>query len=99
MIDNVEKNIVLIKNIPSNMIEEAIFILKENASEKMSEVQTEIAKSEAELILQNYIDGEIIKSLKDKTKEMKKNNKMKKIFTINISIITILIILVIKIYS
>ena len=82
MISNVDKNVICIKNIPSNMIEEAIFILKENTSDRMNEIQIELAKSESELILQNYIDEEVIKSLKDKTNEDKKSKKMEKIFTI-----------------
>ena len=82
MISNVDKNVILIKNIPSNMIEEAIFILKENTSDRMNEIQIELAKSESELILQNYIDEEVIKSLKDKTNEDKKSKKIEKIFII-----------------
>lgn len=96
MISNVDKNVILIKNIPSNMIEEAIFILKENASEKMSEVQMELAKSESELILQKYIDEEVVKSLKDKTIEEKKNKKVKKFLFFSICIIVSLLIVAIK---
>ena len=92
MISNVDKNVILIKNIPSNMIEEAIFILKENTSDRMNEIQIELAKSESELILQNYIDEEVIKSLKDKTNEDKKSKKMEKIFTICLVIAIFLII-------
>lgn len=92
MISNVDKNVILIKNIPSNMIEEAIFILKENTSDRMNEIQIELAKSESELILQNYIDEEVIKSLKDKTNEDKKSKKMKKIFIICLVIAIFLII-------
>lgn len=96
MISNVDKNVILIKNIPSNMIEEAIFILKENTSERMSEVQIELAKSESELILQNYIDEEVIKSLKDKTMEEKKNKKVKKFLFFSICIMFLLLIAVIR---
>lgn len=92
MISNVDKNVILIKNIPSNMIEEAIFILKENTSDRMNEIQIELAKSESELILQNYIDEEVIKSLKDKTNEDKKSKKMKKIFIICLVIVIFLLI-------
>ena len=92
MISNVDKNVILIKNIPSNMIEEAIFILKENTSDRMNEIQIELAKSESELILQNYIDEEVIKSLKDKTNEDKKSKKMEKIFIICLVIAIFLII-------
>lgn len=96
MISNVDKNIILIKNIPSNIIEEAIFILKENTSEKMNEVQIELAKSESELILQNYIDEEVIKSLKDKTKDEKKSKRIKKFLFFSIFVIVLLIIVIIK---
>lgn len=92
MISNVDKNVILIKNIPSNMIEEAIFILKENTSDRMNEIQIELAKSESELILQNYIDEEVIKSLKDKTNEDKKSKKMEKVFIICLVIAIFLII-------
>ena len=96
MISNVDKNVILIKNIPSNMIEEAIFILKENTSERMSEVKIELSKSESELILQNYIDEEVIKSLKDKTMEEKKNKKVKKFLFFSICIMFLLLIAVIR---
>lgn len=79
MISNVDKNIIMIKDIPSNMIEEAIFILKENVSDKMIDAKIELAKSESELFLQNYIDEEISDSLQKKFEEDKKiQNKNKK---------------------
>ena len=96
MISNVDKNVVRIKNIPSNMIEEAIFILKENASDKMNEVQIEVAKSESELILQKYIDEEVIKTLKDKADYEKKNRNRRVILVINICLICFLIIRILK---
>ena len=96
MISNIDKNVIFIKNIPSNMIEEAIFILKENTSDKMNEIQIELAKSESELILQNYIDEEVIKTLKDKTDNDKKNRKRRVIFAINICLIFFLIISILK---
>lgn len=96
MISNVDKNVICIKNIPSNMIEEAIFILKENASDKMSEIQIELAKSESELILQSYIDEEVIKSLKDKTVEEHKNKKVKKIIFFSIFIIISFMMAILK---
>lgn len=96
MISNVDKNIILIKNIPSNMIEEAIFILKENCNDKMSEIQLELAKSESELILQNYIDEEVIKTLKNKIDKEKKNGKRRILFCINICVICFLIINILK---
>ena len=78
MISNVDKNIIMIKDIPSNMIEEAIFILKENVSDKMIDAKIELAKSESELFLQNYIDEEISDSLQKKVQEDKKTQNKKK---------------------
>ncbi len=78
MISNVDKNIIMIKDIPSNMIEEAIFILKENVSDKMIDAKIELAKSESELFLQNYIDEEIGDSLQKKFEEDKQKQNKKK---------------------
>ena len=78
MISNVDKNIIMIKDIPSNMIEEAIFILKENVSDKMIDAKIELAKSESELFLQNYIDDEISDSLQRKVEFENKNKNKKK---------------------
>ena len=94
MISNVDKNVIMIKDIPSNMIEEAIFILKENVSDKMLDAKIELAKSESELILQNYIDGEIEESVKRKFEVEKenKNNKNKKILAVILAIVFSIIV-------
>ena len=94
MISNVDKNVIMIKDIPSNMIEEAIFILKENVSDKMLDAKIELAKSESELILQNYIDGEIEDSVKRKFEVEKgnKNNKNKKILAVILAIVFSIIV-------
>ena len=94
MISNVDKNVIMIKDIPSNMIEEAIFILKENVSDKMLDAKIELAKSESELILQNYIDGEIEESVKRKFEVEKenKNNKSKKILAVILAIVFSIIV-------
>ena len=78
MISNVDKNIIMIKDIPSNMIEEAIFILKENVSDNMLDAKIELAKSESELILQSYIDNELSDSLKKKVDDEKRKESNKK---------------------
>ena len=93
MISNVDKNIIMIKDIPSNMIEEAIFILKENVSDKMIDAKIELAKSESELFLQNYIDDEISNSLKQKVKsENDKKQKRKKVICVVLAIIFSLLV-------
>lgn len=89
MISNVNKNVIFVKNIPSNIIEEAIFILKEDAGEVRFEEKIDIAKSEAELILQDYINDEIVNSLKNKNEEINKEQKIKKIFFVSIVIAVI----------
>ena len=88
MISNVDKNVIMIKDIPSNMIEEAIFILKESVSDEMIDAKIELAKAESELILQNYIEEEISTSLKKKTEAAKeKKKKSKKILGVIIAIV------------
>ena len=91
MISNVNKNVIFIKNIPSNIIEEAIFILKEDASETRVEEKLDIAKDEAEMILQDYIDKEIVNTLKNKNEKINKTNKFKKIFIVAICLFAIII--------
>ncbi len=96
MISNADKNIILIKDIPSNIIKEAIFILKENTSDKMDEIKIELAKSESEMILQNYIDEELVSSLRDRKTEKRKKQKIKNVFVIGVCIILSLIVSVIS---
>lgn len=91
MISNVNKNVIFVKNIPSNIIEEAIFILKEDVSDARIEEKLDIAKGEAEMILQDYIDNEIVNTLKSKNEEMNKNHKFKKAFIIAMCLTAIII--------
>lgn len=59
MIMHSDKKVICIKDIPSNIIEEAIFILKENSSydkEEKLERNNEIILSEAENIVEEYIN-------------------------------------------
>lgn len=92
MISNADKNIILIKDIPSNIIEEAIFILKEDTSDKMNEIKIELAKSESEIILQNYIDEEMVYSSREKKSIKRKNKKLKNIFAIAVCIFLSLVV-------
>ena len=69
MISNTNKNIISVKDIPSNIIEEAIFILKPNVDEEFVEIRKEIAKEEAEEFL-----GEYIFDLENMKKTNKKQN-------------------------
>ena len=94
MISNVNKNVIFVKNIPSNVIEEAIFILKEDVSDNKTELRLDIAKDEAELILQEYVDTEIVNDLKLKNSEEKKKRKLKSIFVIAMCMFGFLISLI-----
>lgn len=101
------KNMVILKNLPSNIVEEAIVILKSNKRAKRVEKieknrivnnnenkkrEKDYFIKEAELLISNYISN-IEKRKKDKILINKKINK--KYFKIrNYAIITSLIILV-----
>lgn len=67
MITNVNKKVICIKDIPSNIIEEAFFILKTdvNKTEKLSEKRREIVTKEAENFLKEYI----VEIQKDKSED------------------------------
>ena len=70
MITNTNKNIICVKNIPSNIIEEAIFILKPNVAEECLDIRKEIARDEAEEFL-----GEYVFDLENLQRENKKQYK------------------------
>lgn len=87
MIMNSDKKIVCVRDIPSNIIEEAIFILKENVvdnqDESIEEKSREIILTEAEDIVDEYIN-KIQYDNEEYTKEI--NNKIdikKEIFYIS----------------
>ena len=59
MITNTNKKVICIKDIPSNLIEEAIFILKTDidaSNEKLKKKRKEIIENEAESLLNDYMD-------------------------------------------
>lgn len=59
MITNINKKVICIKDIPSNIIEEAIFILKTDSNscnEKIEKRRKEIIENEAENFLRDYMD-------------------------------------------
>ena len=78
MITNTNKNIVCVKNIPSNIIEEAIFILKNDLEsskkEKIVKMKNEIFLNESESIIKEYsleFEKERVEKLKVKKKMLK----------------------------
>ena len=80
------KNMVVLKNLPSNIVEEAIVILKPNIKLKSLDtvpknnknkkgVKTENSKkyiiNEAEMLVSNYISLKMNKKIEDKYKRLK----------------------------
>lgn len=82
MITNVSKKVICIKEIPSNMIEEAIFILKNDVphsqNEKMKNRRKEILEDEANFFLNDYM--KIVEN--EKRQEKKKKHFRGKTFDI-----------------
>lgn len=100
MIMNVGKKIICIKDIPSNIIDEAIFILKSNVVDcKKGEIEEKskaIILNEAEEIVDEYIN----KIHEEKNAIIEENNdKIKRLKKEMIYIIGLLIILGICIYA
>lgn len=86
MIMHLGKKIICVKDIPSNIIEEAIFILKsnvvENKNDKLEVKSKEIILDEAEEIVGEYLEK--IESERECKSELnnKKNEKIKEIIYI-----------------
>ena len=96
------KNMIRIKDLPSNTIEEAILILKENKKAKKYEGTSKFKSSnskksndedfvvkEAELIISNYLDKD------SESKNDSKSKKIKKLKIINGVLVVFLIISII----
>ena len=96
MTSNTNKNVICVKNIPSNIIEEAIFILKEDIDEETVNVRNEIARDEAEEFLSQYVfDLENIHK-KNINKVKSKLNLKQVIYGTGIIIIGLSMILLLK---
>ncbi len=96
MITDIGKKIISIKDIPSNIIEEAIFILKSDVNnvknEKIRDKQKEIVRAEAEDFVKDYV----IKIQEDtEAKKQEKYLKNVKIKAMLISIIAVISCLII----
>lgn len=61
------KNIIILKDIPSNLIEEAIIILKDNNSKDKKKME-EYSRDEAKKIINEYFKSEKTKNQKSKNK-------------------------------
>lgn len=61
------KNIIILKDIPSNLIEEAIIILKDNNPKDKKRME-EYAKKEGKNVIKEYFQQQKIKNKKNKRK-------------------------------
>ena len=102
------KNMVILKNLPSNLIEEAIVILKSNKYAKKIEYidKKEKVKNkeksnknnnyiirEAESVISNYINSVENKDEKTKDVNLKKKYKKLKIYSIAITIALLVVLI------
>lgn len=108
MENNKMKNIVVLKNLPSNLVEEAIVILKTNKAARKLEYADKAVNSkeennsnkkdyiikEAECVLANYIDEIESKERVNKKTNFYKNYKRLRAYSIGISILFVLLILI-----
>lgn len=105
MNENKMKNMVVIRNLPSNIVEEAYIVLKpnqklkkqvENSKEEQKNVSDYVVK-EAEMVLNNYISN-IEETKKGKTSEARKiERKYKKLKNITLILAGITILNIITI--
>lgn len=105
MNENKMKNMVVIRNLPSNIVEEAYIVLKpnqklkkqvENSTEEQKNVSDYVVK-EAEMVLNNYISN-IEETKKGKTSETRKiERKYKKLKNITLILAGITILNIITI--
>lgn len=105
MITRANKNVVCIRDIPSNLIEEAIFILKPNVKgeEKNAEIKRkskEIIIKEAEEIINEYVSTAEREHELNRQNEREKRRKIKKIKTntIFLSIVFVIACILISIF-
>lgn len=103
---NQMKNIVVLKNLPSNLVEEAIVILKNNKTAKKLEYieKKEVAKSnvknpkdyiirEAESVISSYINATEKKEEKQDNIKINERYKKLKIYSVMITIAFILLLI------
>jgi len=90
------KKVIVIKDIHSNLFEEAILVLKEDQehekgkisnSDINSKIKNDFILKEAELIINNYIKDNKGKFIPPKKKEESKNSKFMKNLIINSALI------------
>ena len=99
------KNMVVLKNLPSNLIEEAIIVLKSNMNVKQIEKidknkvkERDYIQKEAEMLICNYIrrlEDRKKEKIENKKQENKKYMKLKKYSIIATVLLVIEVILLI----
>ena len=105
MNENKMKNMVVIRNLPSNIVEEAYIVLKpnqklkkqvESSAEEQKDVSDYVVK-EAEMVLNNYISNieEMKKGKNSEAKKIERKYKKLKNITLILAGITILNIITI----
>ena len=99
MITRLNKNVISIKNIPSNLIEEAIFILKTNdEKEPIKEKSKDIIMKEADSIIKECSTKLQEEISQKRLSELKAKNKLKKIKVNSITLATVFVIISLIIY-
>lgn len=94
MITNTNKKVICIKDIPSNLIEEAIFILKTDidaSNEKLKKKRKEIIENEAESLLNDYMDDVSDYDYEYENENEKLNFRNKKIKAILITVSAVIV--------
>ncbi len=94
MITNTNKKVICIKDIPSNLIEEAIFILKTDidaSNEKLKKKRKEIIENEAESLLNDYMDDVSDYDYEYENETEKLNFRNKKIKAILITVSAVIV--------
>ncbi len=80
MTTNTSKNIICVKDIPSNIIEEAIFILKPDVDESYVDIRKEIAKDEVEEFVGEYVFD--LENMQRENRKLKKKVNYKILFSV-----------------
>ena len=86
------KNIVVIKDLPSNLIEEAIVVLKENQETPKIKNSKDYIIKEAQMLIADYISKIENKNKKENQSIQKLNKKCKKLKSINQALVVSLAI-------
>ncbi|MBQ9267797.1 MAG: hypothetical protein IJ217_05955 [Clostridia bacterium] len=82
MLTRLSKNVVCIKDIPSNLIEEAFFILKESSGEtegKYTSKRKEIVMSEINEMINDYAQKIQNEKNEQRKKEIEARDKLRKV--------------------